>query len=107
MHTLELRHIGGDRKTVDVLGREHGSIPMLLISWGMAGQYTLDLTTNQLVTIKGNKVTKKHPWAAADMVEAKKLWWRIVVQECPPAKARALLTHPLMRDMTGTDGTVI
>jgi hypothetical protein len=103
MHTIELRHVGGSVKSVTVLGREAGPIPMLFIDWGnMAGSYTLDLTTNQLVTIKGDRVTKKHPWGAKDVVAAKRLWWRIVVQECPPAKARALLTHPAMRGLEDT-----
>jgi hypothetical protein len=61
---LTLVHIGGERKSVVVLGQEGYK---LLIRWGIAGTYKLDLKSNLLLRTRGQ-------WSAADIEIARSVW---------------------------------
>lgn len=79
MVPIEMVHAGGSRYTAEVVGRDHGNDPKLLIlRWGMAGEYLLDVVRNQLVTMKGGRITKRIPWGAVDRGAAEKLWHELV-----------------------------
>lgn len=68
MITLELVHLGGTKKTVEVVG--HGHLPRLFIRWPLAGEYVLDVNRNY---IQRNK-----QWKAADIVFARAVWIAMV-----------------------------
>ena len=60
---LMLRHIGGERREVEVVGYFR---KQLVISWGsLAGVYYLDIPSNSLV--------RARTWSAENIVEARKV----------------------------------
>ncbi len=73
--TLELVHVGGSRKTLEVLGCDAGSYPRLLLHWPTAGMYVLDIPTNVLRQCDCVMNRRKAlPWHAADRDLAYQMW---------------------------------
>lgn len=56
LHEIELVHLGGERRTVPVVGFDGTTI---WFTWPMAGVYRIRVRTNEIVGMKGR-------WKAAD-----------------------------------------
>lgn len=60
---LQLIHVGGEKRMATVIGRTGNK---LIIRWGMAGLYNLDL--------KANKLIRAASWSAVDLEIAWQAW---------------------------------
>ena len=72
--TIQLIHLGGSTKTVEVLRAQR--VMKLELRWDLAGVYVLDLKLNQL---KDSRLRRKGQscWRAVDIEACKKLYWNL------------------------------
>lgn len=84
---LEIRHMGGETRTVEVVGVARYS---LIVVWPGCGEYKLDLKLNQL--------TRARAWGAVDIAKAREMWRK---HNYGPAKADLAKTAKATEPVTG------